>query len=400
MKNVKLLFILIGLISSVAISCSKKETEVRRAPVVPPTDEVPPTSTVTTGLTISQSTNLAEPKYDLEERYVYTSGAQNSINFKALPATYNDKIKSFNLPRGYMVVFAENQNGTGESICYVAAVNDIRANLPQRLVDKVSFVRFVPITNVEKKGLGLVVENDVKAIQSGWYYNWGLNAFADPNKQHVPMTWGRGSATTTTALNLIARRDVDHYLSFNEPDNRNQSNVDVDTAISRYRLMLLTGLRMCSPAVEQDNALDPNDWLPRFMAAANAQKLRVDVVALHWYDWGNENNNQSTPEATAAAVLNRFKNYIERVRAAYPNQTLWFTEYNCNPNRGADVHRIFMRESAAYLNTLPYVERYAYFFPAVHPVSSGAPNHTLTPIGQTWADISSVPSFTNNIVPR
>jgi hypothetical protein len=400
MKNVKLSFIFLGLISLVAISCSKKEAEVRRAPIVPPT-EVPPTSTVTTGLTISQGANLAEPKFDLEEYFVYTSGAQSTVNFKSLPATYNDKIKSINIPRGYMAVLSENQNGTGESICYVAAVNDIRANLPQRLVDKVSFVRFVPINNVNKKGLGLVIVNDINAINSAWYYNWGLNPFASPNKQHVPMTWGKGSATTTTALNLIARKDIDHYLSFNEPDNRNQSNiVDIDTAITRYRLMLQTGLRMCSPAVEQDNALDATDWLPRFMAAATAQKLRVDVVALHWYDWGNERNNLATPEATAAAVLNRFKNYIERVRIAYPNQTLWFTEYNCNPNRSADVHQIFMRESAAYLNTLPYVERYAYFFPAVHPVSSGAPNFTLTPIGQTWSDIVSVPSFSANIVPR
>ncbi|QEK53096.1 hypothetical protein FYC62_16485 [Pedobacter aquae] len=316
MKNVKLSFIFLGLISLIAISCSKKEAEVRRAPIVPPT-EVPPTSTVTTGLTISQGANLAEPKFDLEEYFVYTSGAQSTVNFKSLPATYNDKIKSINIPRGYMAVLSENQNGTGESICYVAAVNDIRANLPQRLVDKVSFVRFVPINNVNKKGLGLVVANDINAINSAWYYNWGLNPFASPNKQHVPMTWGKGSATTTTALDLIARKNIDHYLSFNEPDNRNQSNiVDIDTAIARYRLMLQTGLRMCSPAVEQDNALDAADWLPRFMAAATAQKLRVDVVALHWYDWGNERNNLATPEATAAAALTRFKNYIERVRIA------------------------------------------------------------------------------------
>jgi hypothetical protein len=402
MKNLKTYLILFTALVILSTACTKKKSEATPEPVPPPVVVTPPTSTVVTGFTISQSLNQTVPKYDLESTIIYSSSSQEATGFKQLPATYNDNIKSFNLPKGYMAVFSENQNGTGESICYVAVTSDVSENLPSRLVGKVSYVRFLPYRNVNKKGVCQTNINDVNASKASWFYNWGLGATSTATQHYVPMTWGKGSANATTALNFIARTDIDHYLSFNEPDGSNQSNIpNIDEAVTGYRTMLQTGLRMVSPAVEQDNSTGANRWLTNFVTAANAQKARIDVIALHWYDWGNQNSNLATDELTANAALNRFKNYIAKVHAAYPNQALWFTEYNCNPGRSIPVQKIFMKASAEYLNTLPYVERYAYFFNGTNfPLTSGAPNHTLTDVGQTWLNIESPPAFTNNIIPN
>lgn len=400
MKKLKIYLLTFATACVTLSSCDKKKLEAQPNLVAPPV-VTPPTTGAATGFTVSQSLNQAIPNTDLELWTIYSSASQTSTGFKPLPTGYDNKIKSFTLPKGNMAVFAENLDGTGESICYVAAVSDIRANLPARLVDKVSYVRVVPFRNVNKKGACQVNINDVIAMKTPWFYNWGLGATSSDISQYVPMTWGRNASSVANALTFINRRDIDHILSFNEPDNVNQANIsDINAAVTNYKNMLQTGYRMCSPAVEQDNSTDETDWLPKFVAAANAQKARIDVIALHWYDWGNERNNLSTPQLTANAILNRFKNYVTKLHTAYPDQKLWFTEYNCNPARSEEVHILFMKASAEYLNTLPYVERYAYFFPAIYPPTTGAPDYNLTPMGKTWADITSPQALSANIVPN
>jgi hypothetical protein len=96
--------------------------------------------------------------------------------------------------------------------------------------------------------------------------------------------------------------------------------------------------------------------------------------------------------------LNRFKNYVNRIRTLYPDKQLWFTEYNANPARSVEVHLHFMKMSSEWLNTQNYVERYAYFFPSIMLPST--PDFKLTPIGQAWANLPSTPAFAENIIPK
>ncbi len=401
MKRTKIYIIPLIWASISFLACSKKDSAQPNLVVVPPVVVTPPTAGGITGFTISQSLNQATPNTDLDLWTIYSSSTQVATDFKPLPTGYDDNIKSFVLPKGNMAVFAENQNGTGESICYVAAVSDLKENLPARLVGKVSFVRFIQIRDVKKKGMCQTNINDVKALKGAWFYNWGLSEASTDAFQYVPMTWGKNAGSSANALTFIGRRDIDHLLSFNEPDNTGQSNIaNIDDAVTGYKYLLQTGLRMGSPAVEQDNSTAATDWLPKFMTVAGLAKARVDVVALHWYDWGNQTSTQATDQLTADAILTRFKAYVTKLHAVYPDKGLWFTEYNCNPARSAAVHVLFMKASAAYLNQLPYVERYAYFFPSLLPPTSGAPNYTLTTMGQTWLDITSPASLGINIIPN
>lgn len=390
----RLLFLLVSF--AFLVSCKKSATPSTTTPTNPPVVDNTPFQPGAT-LVVSKTTGMGNPRVALSADSVYTDSNKGINKFKALPSGYDNAIVSFYLPKGFIAVFAENNDGTGESVCYVSAKAAITASLPDVLKNKVSFIRYLPLANNTKKGFAATDSNAVKLFNTSWYYGWSIDRPSFGTQQFVPMTWGKGTATIDYVANLVNRKDVDHLLSFNEPDNVDQSNIPViDTAIARYKVMMQSGLRLGSPAVTQDQAFGANKWLTKFMDAAKLQKVRVDFVALHWYDWGNQTNNQATDSLTAQAVFNRFKTYIERVHTDYPNQKIWITEYNANRNRSSDiVHKYFMKLSVDWLNTVPYVERFAYFFPPGLPAVDT--NGAMTDAGRYWNSLTSIEAFTANI---
>ncbi len=351
-----------------------------------------------TKLTVSSAEKVASPWVELSADTVYTSDNAVSALFKTFPAGFEDKAVSFFLPKGYMAVFAANADGTGESVSVVAKDSDIKANLPARMRNNISFIRYIKISNPDKKGTASVNDAAVKAFAAQWYYGWSINKSSFPDQQFIPMTWGKGACTPANVKYLVERNDVDHLLSFNEPDNSTQSNIPViDTAVQRYKIMQKTGLRLCAPVTEQDNTFGTGKWLTNFMAQAQAQKLRVDVLPIHWYDWGNQTNNGATDSLTAEKVFTRFVSFVEKVRLAYPTLPIWVTEYNANPNRSSDViHRYFMKLSTEWMNNTSYIERYSYFFPAAVPAV--LPDNSLTVAGAYWKSLPSAKSLSGNIV--
>lgn len=347
-------------------------------------------------LVLSSVEKVASPWVELDENFVYTSGNIGSALFKLIPAGFENKINSFYLPKGYMVVFAANSDGTGESACFVASASPVKANLPARLRNNISYIRYMKINNPNKKGTASTSDGALQALGSAWHYTWGINRSSFPGQQFVPMTWGKNACTDNNVNYLIDRNDIDHLLSFNEPDNVSQSNVPADTAINRYKIMQRSGLRLGSPVVTQEEVTGTGNWLPAFMTKAQAQRLRIDYIAVHWYDWGNENNNAATDSLTAERVFNRFVTYIGRVRQAYPNYPIWVTEFNANVNRSSPVvQKYFMKLSTDWMNTKTYIERYAYFFETNFPPVN--PDNTLTGAGAYWKSLSSPPAFSANI---
>lgn len=348
-------------------------------------------------LTVSTTEKLASPWVELGADTVYTSYTIASGRFKNIPAGYEDKVVSFYLPKNHMVVFAENADGTGESACFVAKDSAIKANLPVRLRNNISFIRYIDINNPDKKGTASTSEATVKAFSAQWYYGWSIDKLSFTDQQFVPMTWGKGTCTDEYVKNLVERNDVDHLLSFNEPDNTSQSNVPVDTAVQRYKVMLKTGLRLGAPVVTQDQAFGTGKWLTSFMAKAQTQKVRIDYLPVHWYDWGNQTNNAVTDSLTAEKVFGRFVVYIQNVRQAYPGIPIWVTEYNANINRTSElVHKYFMKLSAEWMNNTSYVERYAYFFPSSVPATN--PDNSLTGVATYWKSLPTVKSLAGNSI--
>ncbi len=310
----------------------------------------------------------------------------------SIPGGLNNDISSITLQQGYIATLAENSDGTGEAYTFVAAVSNITVDLNPLLDNKVSFIRVLPFRQTKKKGVGNTNNAWIEPLDVDWFYDWGALDVTLPSREYAMQAWGRQAASNPANIaNYIAKPDVTHLLSFNEPDNTSQANIPVSEAIPLHKLLAATGLRLGSPAPTESEAFI---WLRDFMAGTRAQNIKVDHIVIHWYDWGNWNATGNTAP-TPASVFNRFTAYVNRVYAMY-GKPIWIKEFNANRNTTSATHEGFIALALPWLEQQPFVERYAYFFPpALPPVDA---NGAITPIGQAYKNFNaSTPAITRNI---
>jgi hypothetical protein len=139
-------------------------------------------------------------------------------------------------------------------------------------------------------------------------------------------------------------------LAFNEPDSGGQANMTVAAAINLWPQLMGTGLRLGSPATTTGAS-----WLDRFMTEIASNGYRVDFLALHWYG-----------DINLPGAVDNLRNYVTRYWNKYA-LPIWLTEYSggtfdgySRPPTTADNAR-FARDSVLMLESLPFVERYAWF---------------------------------------
>jgi Glycosyl hydrolase catalytic core/Secretion system C-terminal sorting domain len=308
-----------------------------------------------------------------------------------IPNGFNNATKSITLKKGFMATLAENEDGTGEGFNYIASVSDLSVNLALVLQNKVSFIRVLPLPNtvVLKKGAGATNNDEVNSLNVSWFYDWGLLDESTSTREFAPMAWGSNGASDASVNNVIAKNSLTHLLAFNEPDNKGQANITTTAAVPLYKNLLRTGYRMGSPATTESQY---RVWLSEFTNLANQDKLRIDFVAVHWYDWGNWLTSLNA-NPNPVDVFNRFKNYVTAVYNLY-QKPIWITEFNANVNRTPTVHEGFMKLALPWLEQDPRVERYAYFFG--NDVPSRA-NGVLTTAGQIYNSHISTPAYPENI---
>ncbi len=309
-----------------------------------------------------------------------------------IPSGLNDGIKSITLSQGFQAVLAVNEDGSGESFCYRATTSNVTVNLALALQDKISFIRVLPITSVNKKGACTQVDLNPALLNVPWFYDWGVNDNSAAGREYTLMAWDENWLDTETKIDaLIAKPNITSLLTFNEPDGIGQANITWYNGASLYKKLLRTGYRMGSPAGKEGGY---NTWLVQFMNRAKRDSLRVDYVAVHWYDWGGWFSDGFQVNPNVNTVFNRFKSYIN---AAYNlhKKPIWITEFNCNVNRPTAVHQAFMELALPWLETNPQVERYSYFFEDDSPESVGG---VLTTLGQFYKDHVSTPAITTNLV--
>ena len=207
--------------------------------------------------------------------------------------------------------------------------------------------------------------NMFNKVGATWFYNWGaLDDVASEAKEagldYVPMTWGKWSVNDSEMARLKAGKEAglyDSLLAFNEPDLSDQSNMTVDEAIELWPKLESTGLRLGSPA----GAAVEDAWVEQFMAKAKEKGYRVDFLTLHVY--------QDFTHPSSVASL---KSALERLHNKY-NLPIWITEignvdvstqwwgYNLYQEMSHEVARKYIKEVGAMLESLDYVERYAWF---------------------------------------
>lgn len=338
-----------------------------------------------TPLRVFEQANLAGGYGDIPVQTI-KSGA-------AIPSSLDNKITSFKLKKGYMATFAVEADGTGISKVYIASESDLIINaLPPALTKSISFIRVLPWIWVNKKGTG----GNITSPKVSWYYDWGLsnNSFLD--REYSTMTWGGTSLDTQTKRNtLISKKKITHVMSFNEPDDCSGQSGQygllcvVDTAMKRHKYSMMTGLRIVSPACREHEELV---WLKNFNTLAVPAGMRMDVIGIHWYDWGGLNSDSS-----ATSIFNRFKS---RVVACYNYYKLpiWVTEFNANPARSRTIQDQFLQLALPWLESTPYIERYAYFQPTGNVANYLDANKNLTSTGLIYQNQVSTPSIPESLV--
>jgi len=189
-----------------------------------------------------------------------------------------------------------------------------------------------------------------------WSYNWTYRVPAStPGLDTVPMLRSATSVTDTSINTLIAGRKAGKYrylLGFNEPDSVNQANMTPTQAANLWPKLMKTGLILGSPVP----AVPYNGWIKEFMRIAKARGLRVDFIALHFYADIND-----------TGAVSRIKTYTQQIRNNY-GKPIWITELGIIDRRtdtgSASTNWTkavkFMRSVTSMLDTLPYVQRYAW----------------------------------------
>jgi hypothetical protein len=213
----------------------------------------------------------------------------------------------------------------------------------------------------EKVPNGQPIVDTIAAMNMTWFYNWGLEpryAYDIPEGlEFVPMFWGYQESYGPLAAiqeqldRIAADESITHLLGFNEPDNLQQANMTVEAALDLWPMLESTGKRLGSPAPGgRNNALYDGRWLDRFMQGVAERGYRVDFICLHIYQ-----------ESFDVQYLIE---YCEQAYAKY-GLPIWITEWSLVNWNGASppdhIQARYLEEAIKALETLPYVERHAWF---------------------------------------
>lgn len=203
------------------------------------------------------------------------------------------------------------------------------------------------VTPAAYKGIANSPAGEIEELGASWCYNWTEQPSASDcgDPLFIPMIWGGGNVASRLAG--IAAAGYDTVLGFNEPNKSDQANMSVADAIAQWpELTSDPSIRVGSPAVSDDGRA----WLEEFMAQVEANDLRVDFIAMHWYGW----NEGSCTAASLQGAVNWASKW---------GLPVWITEFGCmgSSNTSEQVLVTFFNDAIAMLENHPQVERYAWY---------------------------------------
>ncbi|KAL0581157.1 hypothetical protein V5O48_000847 [Marasmius crinis-equi] len=211
----------------------------------------------------------------------------------------------------------------------------------------------VAVSKNPKRGLAFADGKNPSDITKGnqtssvisWLYDWGSSppAYLSASKvPYVPMQWGGGGVSNFSSL--VRSQGAKVALTFNEPDLGSQSNLSPGDAATLWRQYIqplkALGVKLGAPAVT--NGPGGRPWLSQFLG--NCTQCQIDFIPFHWYGDG----------------LGSFYDYVWQMHGQFAEYPLWITEFASTSSDDAVVLD-FLNQSIRYLDTLDFVERYAWF---------------------------------------
>ncbi len=292
---------------------------------------------------------------------------------------------SFKLKRGYQAVFAATADGKNNSKCYVAQDGDLEIGvLPDALNGNVQFIYVTPWKWTSKKGIAGNPGNS--RLNLLWWYDWNIDQSSTRDLEYVAIRQQQFWPSLSQNWQSLG---INTILGYNEPDQANQANLSVSTAISSWGDVLGTGLRAGSPATSDGGR---SSWLYPFMSQADAAGLRVDFVAIHYY----QSHNPSDPSGCASQMLSFLQDIWNNT-----HRPIWVTEWNNganwtdsqNPPPTYAQQQACVQAMVNMLETTPFVERYALYNWVEDTRSLITSSNTVTPAGTFYSNVVSSLSY-------
>jgi len=193
-----------------------------------------------------------------------------------------------------------------------------------------------------------------------WGYNWGTNRDADTLPSNVvdfvPMCWGIDK--DCSGIDQAIADGAKYVLGYNEPDHEGQAWCPAGAAAGSWndKIGQYAGkAQIGGPGITSTNAPGKGiSWLGEFIDACSTCK--IDFWPVHWYT----TNPDVTQELAAfTSHLGAVKTLLEEKKKPV---RVWVTEF------GMDVpddqlQAAFLKGAMEYMDSQPWIERYAYFAP-------------------------------------
>lgn len=221
----------------------------------------------------------------------------------------------------------------------------------------------------------------LEALEPGvtWYYNWGNTPGKGYGNQvidfegieFVPMCWNANYNADAIREYCRSHPQTRYLLGFNEPNFTKQANMTPEAAAAAWPAVKALadelGLKLVAPALNYSPNppyTDPLKWMDEFVALVGNDAF--DYTAVHCY-----------------GGLNVMKRIAGDFHDRY-GKDVWVTEFCYWPNEGnasdyvsPDTQISAMVESVQWLETTPWIYRYAWFKPIGNSDSSKGPNYGL-----------------------
>ncbi|MFI3305745.1 MAG: glycosyl hydrolase [Rikenellaceae bacterium] len=326
-----------------------------------------------------------------------TGNVEVSTIYKGGDVPLSSSVDKLLIKRGYQVVVAASEDGTDSSVCYIAVNNDVEVELDASLKGNIKFLRTLAIDYVNKRGIGgKSYANYAPPLNLNWFYTWGANTNTntivdkDPYTNYMPMFW---SCPGDDGIQAVIDMQCPVVLFLNEPDNVNQSNVDVDKALEYYAKVHAMGVRLVTPSCCEiqnwslTNTGTASKWINAFMAGVKEQGLRYDGVGMHWYSY-SQNYTTGATAANAATAWSKLNASLTSCYNLY-KKPIFLTEFNFEGGTepSGDVCSYLLENGVLPgLESAEYVERYALFPPETGSVSWLITDGELNDYGEMYCN--------------
>jgi hypothetical protein len=180
------------------------------------------------------------------------------------------------------------------------------------------------------------------------------------------MIWGKGQIGSKPPK-------AQYLLTFNEPDNGQQSNLSAATAVSLWPQIQSIAQAAGIPYIVSPAVASSLTWIQNFMSACT--NCQVDYIAVHFYGCSLHTTGGFTGLAEYLAQFYQF------------NKPLWLTEFSCDAGQSVASQTAYMQAAIPYLESTPQVFRYSWFSANPIPNAMLTSGSSLTNLGKIYVSL-------------